>query len=243
MDCRFGSLHYQVRGHAVALLNPLTPFVPPSGRFPCFRRRRAVKAATRRSAWRRCRRWARCSCCSSSVSLPYCLYRAPGWPFFAALVLAYVNTIAMLGLIWRRFQRRGDRRAARCSGWASAGSPACRCPSTALRKAALAFDVATDAAGAMRLATRAGERERACGELAAQLAQAMQEAGRGRRAPSPPGRARTRTSPGDRAWGGLELLAVVVFFLIGYWVVDFFWPKKKTDSEQERNPPDPENKA
>ena len=28
--------------------------------------------------------------------------------------------------------------------------------------------------------------------------------------------------------GGFELLAVVVFFLIGYWVVDYFWPKKKT---------------
>jgi DnaJ-domain-containing protein 1 len=28
--------------------------------------------------------------------------------------------------------------------------------------------------------------------------------------------------------GGLELLAVIVFFLVGYWVVDFFWPKKKT---------------
>jgi len=27
--------------------------------------------------------------------------------------------------------------------------------------------------------------------------------------------------------GGFELLAVVVFFLIGYWVVDYFWPKKK----------------
>jgi hypothetical protein len=26
---------------------------------------------------------------------------------------------------------------------------------------------------------------------------------------------------------GFELLAVVVFFLIGYWAVDFFWPKKK----------------
>ena len=26
---------------------------------------------------------------------------------------------------------------------------------------------------------------------------------------------------------GFELLAVVVFFLIGYWVVDYFWPKKK----------------
>ncbi len=27
--------------------------------------------------------------------------------------------------------------------------------------------------------------------------------------------------------GGFELLAVIVFFLIGYWLVDFFWPKKK----------------
>ena len=27
--------------------------------------------------------------------------------------------------------------------------------------------------------------------------------------------------------GGLELLAVIVFFLIGYWLVDFLWPKKK----------------
>jgi DnaJ-domain-containing protein 1 len=30
--------------------------------------------------------------------------------------------------------------------------------------------------------------------------------------------------------GGLELLAVVVFFLVGYWVVDFLWPKKKADA-------------
>jgi hypothetical protein len=44
--------------------------------------------------------------------------------------------------------------------------------------------------------------------------------------------------------GGFELLAVVVFFLIGYWAVDFFWPKKKnTDPEQDRNPPGPENRA
>jgi len=40
--------------------------------------------------------------------------------------------------------------------------------------------------------------------------------------------------------GGLELLAVVVFFLIGYWVVDFFWPKKKSgDERQDRDPPGP----
>jgi hypothetical protein len=30
---------------------------------------------------------------------------------------------------------------------------------------------------------------------------------------------------------GLELLAVVVFFLIGYWLVDHFWPKKKADAK------------
>ena len=27
--------------------------------------------------------------------------------------------------------------------------------------------------------------------------------------------------------GGLEFLAVAVFFLVGYWLVDFLWPKKK----------------
>ena len=33
---------------------------------------------------------------------------------------------------------------------------------------------------------------------------------------------------------GFELLAVVVFFLIGYWVVDYFWPKqKKNDGPQD----------
>jgi DnaJ-domain-containing protein 1 len=30
--------------------------------------------------------------------------------------------------------------------------------------------------------------------------------------------------------GGFELIAIVVFFLIGYWLVDFFWPKKKAEA-------------
>jgi preprotein translocase subunit Sec63 len=30
---------------------------------------------------------------------------------------------------------------------------------------------------------------------------------------------------------GFELIAIVVFFLIGYWIVDFFWPKKKAGPE------------
>jgi len=37
--------------------------------------------------------------------------------------------------------------------------------------------------------------------------------------------------------GGLELLAVVVFFLLGYWAVDFFWPKKKIADSPPAAPP------
>ena len=43
---------------------------------------------------------------------------------------------------------------------------------------------------------------------------------------------------------GVELLAVVVFFLIGYRLVDYFWPKKKTtEAAQDRDPPGPESKT
>ena len=37
---------------------------------------------------------------------------------------------------------------------------------------------------------------------------------------------------------GFELIAVVVFFLIGYWVVDFFWPKKNAVAELPQVPGD-----
>ena len=43
---------------------------------------------------------------------------------------------------------------------------------------------------------------------------------------------------------GFEVIAVLVFFLIGYWLVDFFWPKKKNaDPAQDRDPPGPEKKT
>jgi DnaJ-domain-containing protein 1 len=29
---------------------------------------------------------------------------------------------------------------------------------------------------------------------------------------------------------GYELIVVVVFFLVGYWAVDFFWPKRKIEA-------------
>jgi len=37
--------------------------------------------------------------------------------------------------------------------------------------------------------------------------------------------------------GGFELLAIVVFFLIGYWIVDYFWPKKKKDKDAPEDAP------
>ena len=35
---------------------------------------------------------------------------------------------------------------------------------------------------------------------------------------------------------GFELLAVIVFFLIGYWIVDYFWPKKKDKNGAQGGP-------
>ncbi len=42
---------------------------------------------------------------------------------------------------------------------------------------------------------------------------------------------------------GTELLVVAVFFLIGYWAVDFFWGRKKPgeNAKEHRDPPGPPN--
>ena len=42
---------------------------------------------------------------------------------------------------------------------------------------------------------------------------------------------------------GIEWLVVVVFFLIGYWVVDFVWAKRKPrdNAQEDRDPPGPAN--
>ena len=37
---------------------------------------------------------------------------------------------------------------------------------------------------------------------------------------------------------GFELIAVIVFFLIGYWIVDYFWPKKKAEPAPATAAPD-----
>jgi hypothetical protein len=35
---------------------------------------------------------------------------------------------------------------------------------------------------------------------------------------------------------GFELLAALVFFLVGYWAVDAFWPKKKDGDKPKDRP-------
>ncbi len=169
----FGSQHYQVRGKVVALFNPLTPFIPVFRTLPLFAAASNVKATEAARALGPLSALGGLQLLLVFVALPYCLYRAPGWPFFAALVLAYVNAIALLALIWWRL--RGARIATHPLIGLGFGWLACLPLSVnALRKAGLAFDVAMDAREAILLLPERG-RERARADLAAQVAEAMQE--------------------------------------------------------------------
>lgn len=171
----FGSTHYQMRGKAVALLNPFTPFIPAFRTLPLFSGPDASNPGVAKAA----RALTPASALSLLqfllifVAMPYCLYRAPGWPFFLSLVLAYLNAIAMLGFIWWRYRGAGiATRPLIALGFA--WLVCLPLSANALRKAGLAFDVAMDARHAIRLLPE-HERERARSDLAAQVAEAMQE--------------------------------------------------------------------
>jgi hypothetical protein len=169
----FGSKHYQILGKVVAVLNPLTPFIPAFRTLPLFSADSKVKLSRAVQSLTPMVAMSLLQFVLVFAALPYCLYRAPGWPFFVALVLAYAIAIAMLGAIWWRFRRAGiATRPLLALGF---GWLVCLPLSVnALRKAGLAFDVALDARQAIRaLPTRL--RERARNDLAAQLAEAMQE--------------------------------------------------------------------
>jgi len=169
----FGSAHYQIRGRVVALLNPFTPFFPAFRTLPLFseapgaRLSRAVQVLTPVSAM------SLLQLALVFLALPYCLYRAPGWPFLVFLVLAYAGAIAMLGLLWWRFRRAGFATRP-LLGLGFAWLACLPLSVNAPRRAGLAFDVALDARRAMRLLS-AGERQRARIDLGAQLAEALQE--------------------------------------------------------------------
>jgi hypothetical protein len=169
----FGSRHYQIRNKVVALLNPFTPFVPVFRTRPLFAAASKVKLSRAVQSLVPMAAMSLLQFALVFAALPYCLYRAPGWPFFMALVLAYANAIGMLGFIWWRYRKAGL--AARPLLALGFGWLACLPLSVnALRKAGLAFDFSVDARGAIRYLP-AGERQRARGDLAAQVAEAMHE--------------------------------------------------------------------
>jgi len=167
----FGSLHYQVRGRAVALLNPLAPFMPTLRTAPLFAPASGVDAAVALKALAPLASLGLLQLALVLVALPICLYRAPGWPFFAALVLAYLNALLMLTLIAWRFGRSGmPRRPLIALGF---GWLACLPLSiNSVRKAGLAFDIGSDASKQIE-SLSGNARERARADLAAQIGEAM----------------------------------------------------------------------
>jgi len=169
----FGSNHYQIRGKVVALINPLTPFIPVLRTLPLFMNASVPNSADALRSLAPLAGFALLQLILVFIALPFCLYRAPGWPFFLSLSFAYLNAFVMLGLIWRRFRKAGlATRPLAALGFAWL---ACLPLSVnAQRKAGLAFDVAMDAREALRLLPER-DQERARGELAAQVDEAMQE--------------------------------------------------------------------
>jgi hypothetical protein len=173
----FGSNHYQIRGKVAALLNPFTPFIPVFRTLPLFSQSSNVRLSKVLRSLKPIAAMSLLQFALLFVVLPLSLLRAPGWPFFVSLMLAYVNAIAMLGVIWWRFRRAGiATRPLMALGF---GWLVCLPLSVnAARKAGLAFNIAMDARRAIR-SLAACERPRARGDLAAQVAEAMHEVDEG----------------------------------------------------------------
>jgi len=173
----FGSRHYQLRGKVAAFLNPLTSFIPTFRTLPLFSVSSSVKVSEAARALAPVSVPSLFQLLLVFAALPYCLYRAPGLPFFIALALAYLNAVAMLGLIWWRYRSAGlATRPLIALGFAWL---VCLPLSVnAVRKAGLAFNVAMDARRAIRFLPES-ERQSARDDLAAQIAEAMQEVDEG----------------------------------------------------------------
>jgi hypothetical protein len=170
---RFGSIHYQMRGRVVALLNPLTPFFPMFRTLSLFSVPSGPKASGVVHAVAPLAVPAFLQLVLVFVALPLCLYRAPGWPFLLALVLAYLNATVMLGVLWWRFGKAGIAQrplVALGFGWLVCLPLSVNC----LRKAATVCDVSIDARSALRF-LRGNEKQRAIEALNAQTAEAMHE--------------------------------------------------------------------
>lgn len=169
----FGSRHYQISGKAVALLNPFTPFVLAFRSLALFSSpgKESVKVSSAVKAAAPLAALAAMQFLLIFVALPYCLYRAPGWPFLAALVLAYLNAIAMLVFLFFNFKKNSIPArplAGLGFGWIVCLPLSVNC----LRAAGLSVPLGVDAIRAMRFLR---DKQKARAELAAQVAEAMQE--------------------------------------------------------------------
>ena len=171
----FGSKHYQIAGRSVALLNPLTPFFFAFRSLRLFDRpgKESVQASVAVEAMQPLALLAATQMILLFVALPYCLYRAPGWPFFIALVLAYLNAVVMLFLLSFRFKTNSIPTRPLIAlgfGWLACLPLSVNC----LRAAGVSFSLGLDAQRALRFLP--GEaRARAREDLSAQIAEAMQE--------------------------------------------------------------------
>ena len=171
----FGSTHYQIAGKVVLLLNPVTPFFPVFRSLPLFAvpAGASIKVSTALTTTSPLAILACAQFVLVFVALPLCLYRAPGWPFLIALLLAYLNAGVMLFLLF--FRLRTASIPARPLvvlgfGWLACLPLSVNC----LRAAGLSFQIAADARRAMRFLPREN-REKARSDLSAQVAEAMQE--------------------------------------------------------------------
>ena len=171
----FGSKHYQIAGKSVVLLNPFTPFFPVFKSLPLFAvpENTSIKVSKALAATSPLAILAIAQFILVFVALPVCLYRAPGWPFFISLLLAYLNALAMLILVWWRFGTAGIARrplVALGFAWLVCLPLSVNC----LRAAGLSFRLGADPKRAMRHLTQ-NQQRRAREDLAAQIAEAMQE--------------------------------------------------------------------
>lgn len=171
----FGSPHYQFRGKVVALLNPLTPFVS------CLRTRRLLHGGAPAkimpsAAFKALAPLSILSAAQFALvfgALSFCLVRAPGWPFFIALVLAYVNAAAMLLLVFLRLGSAGIPRSPLFGlgfGWLACLPLSVNCG----RATGLSFPLAVDATRAMRFLSPR-QRPAAAQALGVQIEEAMLE--------------------------------------------------------------------
>ena len=171
----FGSRHYQISGKAVALLNPFTPFVLAFRSLALFSSpaKESIKVSRAVSSMAPLATLAALQFLLVFAALPYCLYRAPGWPFLVALALAYLNAIAMLVFLFLNFRKNSIPARALAGlgfGWIVCLPLSVNC----LRAAGVGVPLSVDATRALQFLPES-EKSKARADLAAQVAEALQE--------------------------------------------------------------------